>query len=129
MSTEKKADFSGVSGSVDSTAQQVPKADFSGVSASVDSTAEVVSGGTYTVQKGDSLSKIAKQHLGDAKAVLPEVAKAFLLNIRLFLVAEVFILIVAALVAIIRVVPSPALAPIKLLAMLIELSRTVARLA
>jgi len=62
MSTEKKADFSGVSGSVDSTAQQVPKADFSGVSA------EVVSGGTYTVQKGDSLSKIAKQHLGDANA-------------------------------------------------------------
>ena len=68
MSTEKKADFSGVSGSVDSTAEQVPKADFSGVSASVDSTADVVSGGTYTVQKGDSLSKIAKQHLGDANA-------------------------------------------------------------
>lgn len=44
------------------------KADFSGVSASVDSTADVVSGGTYTVQKGDSLSKIAKQHLGDANA-------------------------------------------------------------
>jgi len=57
MSTEKKADFSGVSSSVDSTAEQAPKADFSGVSASVDSTADVVSGGTYTVQKGDSLSK------------------------------------------------------------------------
>ncbi|MFK3846763.1 LysM peptidoglycan-binding domain-containing protein [Stenotrophomonas sp. NPDC078853] len=65
MSTEKKADFSGVTGSVDSTAQQVPKADFSGVSASVDSTAEVVDA-TYTVEKGDTLSKIAKQHLGDA---------------------------------------------------------------
>ena len=68
MSTEKKADFSGVTASVDSTAQEVPKADFSGVSASVDSTAEVVGGDTYTVQKGDSLSKIAKQHLGDANA-------------------------------------------------------------
>ncbi|MDR6093035.1 LysM peptidoglycan-binding domain-containing protein [Stenotrophomonas sp. SORGH_AS_0321] len=67
MSTEKKADFSGVTGSVDSTAQQVPKADFSGVSASVDSTAEVVDA-TYTVEKGDTLSKIAKQHLGDANA-------------------------------------------------------------
>ena len=67
MSTEKKADFSGVSGSVDSTAQQVPKADFSGVSASVDSTAEVVNA-TYTVEKGDTLSKIAKHHLGDANA-------------------------------------------------------------
>lgn len=67
MSTDKKADFSGVTSSVDSTAQKVEKADFSGVTASVDSTAEKV-GGTYTVQKGDSLSKIAKQELGDANA-------------------------------------------------------------
>ncbi|MFC5676580.1 amino acid ABC transporter permease [Aeromicrobium endophyticum] len=55
-------------------------------------------------------------NLGEARSVFPEVAKAFVLNIRLFLVAEVFILIVAIIVAIIRVVPSPALAPIKLLA-------------
>lgn len=67
MSTEKKADFSGVTSSVDSTAQKVEKADFSGVTASVDTTAEKV-GGTYTVQKGDSLSKIAKAQLGDANA-------------------------------------------------------------
>ncbi|MBD8695949.1 LysM peptidoglycan-binding domain-containing protein [Stenotrophomonas sp. CFBP 13718] len=67
MSTEKKADFSGVSAKVDSTADQVPKADFSGVSSSVDSTAEVV-GGTYTVAAGDTLSKIAKDHLGSANA-------------------------------------------------------------
>ncbi|WP_349985447.1 LysM peptidoglycan-binding domain-containing protein [Stenotrophomonas sp. WHRI 8082] len=67
MSTEKKADFSGVSAKVDSTADQVPKADFSGVSSSVDSTAEVV-GGTYTVEAGDTLSKIAKEHLGSANA-------------------------------------------------------------
>ncbi len=67
MSTDKKADFSGVTSSVDSTAAQQPKADFSGVSASVDSTAEVVEQ-TYTVEKGDTLSRIAKQHLGDANA-------------------------------------------------------------
>ncbi len=67
MSTEKKADFSGVSAKVDSTAEQVPKADFSGVSSSVDSTADVV-GGTYTVEAGDTLSKIAKDHLGSANA-------------------------------------------------------------
>lgn len=67
MSTEKKADFSGVTSSVDSTAQQVPKADFSGVTSSVDSTAEVVNR-THTVEKGDTLSKIAKEHLGDANA-------------------------------------------------------------
>ena len=67
MSTDKKADSSGVTSSVDSTAQKVEKADFSGVTSSVDTTAEKV-GGTYTVQKGDSLSKIAKQELGDANA-------------------------------------------------------------
>jgi len=67
MSTEKKADFSGVTARVDSTAQQQPKADFSGVTSSVDSTAEVA-GATYTVEKGDTLSAIAKQHLGDANA-------------------------------------------------------------
>jgi polar amino acid transport system permease protein len=55
-------------------------------------------------------------NVDDARAVLPDVAKAFWLNIRLFLVAEVFILAVAVAVAIIRVVPAPALAPIKLLA-------------
>jgi polar amino acid transport system permease protein len=51
-----------------------------------------------------------------ARDVFPDVAKAFWLNIRIFLVAEVFILMVAVVVAIIRVVPVPALAPIKLLA-------------
>ena len=67
MSTDKKVDFFGVSASVDTTAQKVDQVDFSGVTASVETTAEKV-GGTYTVQKGDSLSKIAKQELGDANA-------------------------------------------------------------
>ncbi|MBD3825898.1 LysM peptidoglycan-binding domain-containing protein [Stenotrophomonas sp.] len=67
MSTDKKADFSGVKTSIDTTAEKVEKADFSGVSTSIDTTAEVV-GGSYTVQKGDSLSKIAKQELGDVNA-------------------------------------------------------------
>lgn len=67
MSTDKKVDFSGVSASVDTTAQKVDQVDFSGVTASVDTTAEKV-GGTYTVQKGDSLSKIAQQELGDGNA-------------------------------------------------------------
>lgn len=70
MSTDKKADFSGVTGSVDSTAAQQPKADFSGVSGSVDSTADVIQQAyqAYTVEKGDTLSRIAKHHLGDANA-------------------------------------------------------------
>lgn len=66
MSTEKKADFSGVTAKVDSTEQKA--ADFSGVSASVDSTEEIVGERTYTVEKGDTLSKIAKDRLGHASA-------------------------------------------------------------
>lgn len=68
MSNEKKADFSGVSSKVDTTAEKVEKADFSGVTAKVDTTAEKVGGPeqTYTVQKGDTLSHISKQFYGKA---------------------------------------------------------------
>ena len=67
-SSDKKADFSGVTSAVDSTAEVVQKADFSGVTAKVDTTAEVVGEQQYTVQAGDNLSKIAKHLLGDANA-------------------------------------------------------------
>lgn len=67
-STEKKADFSGVTSSVDTTAEVVTKADFSGVTSTVDTTAEVVGEQQYTVQSGDNLSKIAKNLLGDGNA-------------------------------------------------------------
>ena len=74
MSTEKKADFSGVTGSVDSTAEQVPKADFSGVSASVDSTAEVVDA-TYTVEKGDTLFLTEAAKAGASLPKMQEVSR------------------------------------------------------
>lgn len=66
MSTEKKADFSDVTAKVDSTEQKA--ADFSDVSARVDSTEEIIGERTYTIEKGDTLSKIAKEHLGSASA-------------------------------------------------------------
>jgi len=66
MSTEKKADFSDVTVKVDSTEQKA--ADFSDVSVSVDSTEEIIGLRSYTVEKGDSLSKIAKEQLGSANA-------------------------------------------------------------
>jgi nucleoid-associated protein YgaU len=66
MTPDKKADFSGVSANVDTTAEKVDKADFSGVTASVDTTAEKVGEQTYTVVKGDTLSGIAKQFYGKA---------------------------------------------------------------
>ncbi|MGE4459318.1 LysM peptidoglycan-binding domain-containing protein [Stenotrophomonas acidaminiphila] len=68
MSNDKKADFSDVTSTVDSTAAVAPKADFSDVTARVDSTAQIAGGQQYTVQKGDSLSRIAKHLLGDANA-------------------------------------------------------------
>jgi polar amino acid transport system permease protein len=51
-----------------------------------------------------------------ARSVLPDLARGFVLNIKLFLVAELFILAVAVVVAVVRVMPSPALAPLKLIA-------------
>lgn len=66
MSTEKKADFSDVTAKVDSTAEKA--ADFSDVTARVDSTAEIIGEQSYTIEKGDTLSKIAKEHLGSANA-------------------------------------------------------------
>lgn len=66
MSTEKKADFSDVTAKVDSTEQKA--ADFSDVTAKVDSTEQIIGERTYTIEKGDTLSKIAKEQLGQASA-------------------------------------------------------------
>ena len=65
-----KPDFSSVkSGSASTAAAPAPKPDFSNVSSGVESTAPVVSDSTlqtYTVAKGDTLSKIAKKFYGNA---------------------------------------------------------------
>ncbi|MBA3234277.1 MAG: amino acid ABC transporter permease [Propionibacteriales bacterium] len=51
-----------------------------------------------------------------AREVLPDLSRAFVLNVKLFLVAEIFVLAVAVLVALVRVVPSAAMTPLKLIA-------------
>ena len=56
--------------------------------------------------------------LDEARSALPVILDGFANNIKLFLVAEVLILAVALLVALIRVVPAPGLAPLKILAVL-----------
>ncbi len=66
MSNDKKPDFSDVQSAVQSTEQLKP--DFSDVQSRVTST-EAIAGGTpgeqtYTVEKGDNLSKIAKHFYG-----------------------------------------------------------------
>ncbi len=54
----------------------------------------------------------------DAKNAFPDVAKSFWLNIRLFIAVEVLVLILGLAIAIVRVIPAPALAPIKLVAII-----------
>ena len=67
MSDRSKADFGNVKSGSKSTAPAAPKkADFSNVSAGVTSTAPSATPRTYTVKKGDSLSKIAKAVYGSA---------------------------------------------------------------
>jgi nucleoid-associated protein YgaU len=65
---EKKADFSNVQGGSSSTEAAAPKADFSNVQGGSSSTEESAPGAeqSYTVQKGDTLSHIAKQFYGKA---------------------------------------------------------------
>ena len=50
-----------------------------------------------------------------AKASLPQIAEAFWLNIALFTVIELLVLPLALLIAVIRVIPSPAMMPFKIL--------------
>ena len=70
MSTEKKPDFSNVQGSVKSTEEIIEKPDFSNVQSSVQSTEEILEPDpveqAYTVEKGDTLSAIARQFYGQA---------------------------------------------------------------
>ena len=65
MGDDKKPDFSNVQSGSASTAPPAPKADFSNVQSGVETTAPTAPQ-TYTVNKGDTLSKIAKEFYGSA---------------------------------------------------------------
>jgi nucleoid-associated protein YgaU len=68
MGDAKKPDFSNVQSGAASSAPTAPKADFGDVTSGVESTATKVDPPTqtYTVNKGDTLSKIAKELYGSA---------------------------------------------------------------
>lgn len=66
-----KADFSNVQGGVSSTEAEMKKADFGNVQSAVTSTEQIVGEQTYTVQKGDTLSHIARTFYGKASAWKP----------------------------------------------------------
>jgi nucleoid-associated protein YgaU len=68
MGDAKKPDFSNVQSGASSTAPTAAKADFGNVESGVESTAPKADPPvqTYTVNKGDTLSKIAKEFYGSA---------------------------------------------------------------
>jgi polar amino acid transport system permease protein len=53
---------------------------------------------------------------GEFKASFPEIARAFKLNVKIFCISEVFILVFALLVAVLRSLPGPVFFPLRLLA-------------
>jgi polar amino acid transport system permease protein len=52
------------------------------------------------------------------RSSLPEIARAFLLNVKIFLIAEVFILAFALLLAVIRSLPGPVFFPLRAMAII-----------
>ncbi|MBD9437897.1 LysM peptidoglycan-binding domain-containing protein [Pseudoxanthomonas sp. PXM03] len=73
MSTEKKADFSDVKEGFATSGEVKQAPDFSNVKEGFAVSGQMedvtpVTETTYTVEKGDTLSKIAKEHLGSANA-------------------------------------------------------------
>src|SRR5438445_4786684 len=51
---------------------------------------------------------------GQFKGSLPEISRAFLLNVKIFSIAEVFILVFALMIAVLRSLPGPAALPLLL---------------
>jgi polar amino acid transport system permease protein len=55
---------------------------------------------------------------GDISGSFPEIARAFELNVKIFLVCEVFILVFALLIAVLRSLPGPVFFPLRALAII-----------
>jgi polar amino acid transport system permease protein len=52
---------------------------------------------------------------GEVKASMPEISHAFLLNVKMFCIAEAFILVFALVLAVLRSLPGPAFFPLRVL--------------
>jgi polar amino acid transport system permease protein len=55
---------------------------------------------------------------GDISSAFPDIARAFVLNVKIFLVCEVFILVFALVIAVLRSLPGPVFFPLRALAIL-----------
>src|SRR5881296_3777147 len=63
-----------------------------------------------------NLHDMKEAFFGNASEGLPPIWRGFLLNVEVFLVAEVFILILALVIAVIRQIPGPVFFPFRMLA-------------
>jgi polar amino acid transport system permease protein len=55
---------------------------------------------------------------GDISSSFPDIARAFVLNVKIFLVCEVFVLILALVIAVLRSLPGPVFFPLRALAVI-----------
>ncbi|MDX6508016.1 MAG: polar amino acid transport system permease protein [Gaiellaceae bacterium] len=55
---------------------------------------------------------------GDISGSFPDIARAFILNVKIFLVCEVFILVLALVIAVLRSLPGPVFFPLRALAVI-----------
>ena len=55
---------------------------------------------------------------GDISNAFPDIARAFVLNVKIFLVCEVFILVLALVIAVLRSLPGPVFFPLRALAVI-----------
>ncbi len=82
------------------------------------STLVVLGGLAFVVVNAPGWERVKRTffHWPDARDSAPLIIDAFWLNVRLFLVIEVVVLLIAVLVAVVRVVPAPAMMPMRIIA-------------
>jgi polar amino acid transport system permease protein len=84
------------------------------------STAIVFTGLGFAIVNAPGWSEIHRQFFdwGEFRATFPEIASAFLLNVKIFCIAEAIILVTALVVAVVRSLPGPAFFPLRVLAII-----------
>jgi polar amino acid transport system permease protein len=89
-----------------------------GVVIAVVSTVVVFTGLGFAIVNSPGWPEIKEQFFNwdEFTSTFPDVARAFLLNVKIFCISEVFILVLALLLAVIRSLPGPVFFPIRVLA-------------
>ena len=89
-----------------------------GVAIAVVSTIVVFTLIVFAVVRSENWPEVRRAFFdwGEIRSTLPDIAEKFLRNVRYFLIAEVFILIIAMVLAVLRSLPGPVFLPLRLLA-------------